>query len=311
MARKSLPKFKKSKPITSINKSNSIITPTTPTIKQSTSKKSTSYNYADDIEISTKRRKTGSIKTGLSEDEKLERKRERERIRLERLAQKKRQREIARQNRMATTKERRRVKSFIKRAAERGYKFQEDFLNSIDQMSLNELTALQPQTLYALSTNEKFGTPMSGTRAREIERSLSAKKAAETRRAKTEQNKEDTDYIPKFTDIVLSNIEEMIEQAKTHKWAQIVSNGNILDAYLQQEISNYGRDKVAIACEQAPDETKAQAIACLQSSNDEQAKAHALSMVMIIRGHIPTVEESKEFTEEFDNLDSDYMQNNI
>lgn len=218
----------------------------------------------------------------------------------------------------------RRIKRFISSAEKRGYSFPQELKENLTTYSVQKLKTLTPQRLYKQATYGTGEYTMSGERARYIERSTSAKKGARTRARRqwirehqAEINAIDTssydydDYTPKFTDIVLSNIEEMIEQAKSHKWAQIVSNGNILDAYLQQEISNYGRDKVATACEQAPDETKAQALACLQSSNDEQAKAHALSMVMVIRGHIPTVEESKEFTEEFDNLDSDYLQNNI
>lgn len=218
----------------------------------------------------------------------------------------------------------RRIKRFISAAEKRGYSFPQELKENLTTYSTHKLKTLTPQQLYKQSTYGTGEYEMSGERARYIERSTSAKKAARTRARRkwisehqAEINAIDIssydydDYIPKFTDIVLSNIEEMIEQARSHKWPQIVNNANILDAYLQQEISTYGRDKVAMACEQAPDETKAQAMLALQASNDEQAKAHALSMVMIIRGHIPTVEESKEFTEEFDNLDSDYLQNNI
>ena len=203
----------------------------------------------------------------------------------------------------------RRIKRFISSAEKRGYSFPQELKENLTTYSTQKLKTLTPKQLYKQATYGTGEYAMSGERARYIERSMSAKKAARTRAEKVEE-----EYIPKFTDIVLSSIEGMIEEARTFepsKWSQIITNGNILNDYLQQEIEAYGRDKVAIACEQSPDETKAQAQSALQSSSDEEAKEHALSMVMLIKGHIPSIEESKEFTQQVENSDGNYLQNSI
>ena len=112
------------------------------------------------------------------------------------------------------------------------------------------------------------------------------------------QVKSEAEYIPNFTDIILKNVEEMIEEAKNESWDQTKRNGFIVDGYLKSEISTYGRDKVAISCEQAPDDVITSARLALHASTDDACHSLSTEMVMIIRSHIPTIQEAKEYAED-------------
>lgn len=86
-------------------------------------------------------------------------------------------------------KERRRVQQFIKRAEKRGYTFVHDILPAIPkritEASIRRLEKLTPKKLYEKSRySGEHGQDISGTRARELERSASAKKASTARRVK-------------------------------------------------------------------------------------------------------------------------------
>lgn len=230
---------------------------------------------------------------------------------------------------------RRFIKSAEKRGYQFKQELKES-LSKLSTQKLKALTPekLYKQAEYKLDED----TTISGERGRKLERTISAKKALRTRmvnkygyeeylrryepssyeaykqdydsidayRWEEEQKKIENisvsdyqeEYIPSFTDIVLSNIEQMIEDAKSAKWEQYKTNGYTVEGYLKEEIATYGRDKVAIACEEAPDETKAQAQLALMSSTSEECKQRSVAMVMIITSHIPTIDESKQFTEQ-------------
>ena len=222
------------------------------------------------------------------------------------------QRKILREISKSKTKERTRIKAFIKRAEKRGYNFDPNLINELSQMSLNELVALQPEVLYELSTSEKFGYLMSGTEARKRERQLSALKAQQTREEKKRKYTGDA-YIPEFTDIVLKNVEAMIEEAKNASWSQFKRNGFTVERDLSAEIMTYGRDKVALACEEAPDEVIGMARMALQASTDDSCKNRSTEMIMIITSHIPTIDEQKKYDEDeedfmplADDMDEDF-----
>lgn len=225
-----------------------------------------------------------------------------------------------------------RVRSFIRRAEKRGYEFPEELKSNLTSLSTQKLKALTPEKLYKQSVNKRYGKELTGTEARQIERSLSAKKGAETRRERKEQREarefarilnnyreqyqyyEDEyeptyntpsydDYIPEFTDIVLSNVMEMIEDAKNnpvvvgygpHKTDQ---NATMLEHDLKVEIDRYGRDKVAEACENAPDQVIVEARETIMASSSDTCRAHISDLLMIITSAIPTIDEMKKYQE--------------
>lgn len=91
----------------------------------------------------------------------------------------------------AYQKERRRIQSFIRRAEKRGYIFDAGILPEIPKKitaaSVRRLKALTPKELYRKSRViiEETREIISGTKARNIERSFSAQKAAHTRRTRS------------------------------------------------------------------------------------------------------------------------------
>lgn len=224
-----------------------------------------------------------------------------------------------------------RVRSFIRRAEKRGYEFPEELKSNLKSLSTQKLKALTPEKLYRQSVNKRYGKELTGTEARQIERSLAGKKGAETRRERKEQRElreisrivdnyreqhqyhddyEPTyntpsydDYIPSFTDIVLSNVMEMIEDAKNnpvvvgygpHKTDQ---NAIMLEHDLRVEIDRYGRDKVAEACENAPDQVIVEARETIMASSSDTCRAHISDLLMIITSAIPTIDEMKKYQE--------------
>lgn len=224
---------------------------------------------------------------------------------------------------MASNKRQRhinRIKRFIRTAEKRGYQFPQEIKENLSSYSTQKLKSITPQKLYEQATTEKFGVPMTGTRARQIERSMSAKKGTITRskgnitkEAKQwiEENpdefikklyeSEGMTYIPRFTELVLHNVEQMItegiqQNVKTGREtsANTAESASFLKEELQSEIQEFGRDKVALAMEQAPDEIIVLARETIWASSTSKCIRHCREMLDLIRGNIPTVEQAKD-----------------
>lgn len=230
----------------------------------------------------------------------------------------------------------RRIRRFIKSAEKRGFQFTEELKQNLSSYSTQKLKALTPEKLYKQATYSIGGETVTGTKGRQIERTISAKKGVATKIRKREEREQrewekafedarrhreaeeqrhieylrekrrkresyEEQYIPLFADIVLSNIEQMIEEGlQNDKYVgykrKVKDNAEILRRYLADEINAYGREAVAKGCENSPDEAKMNAQLALYSSSQETCQAHCLEMVMVIKGNIPTINESKDFT---------------
>lgn len=86
----------------------------------------------------------------------------------------------------AYRKERKRIQQFIRRAKKRGYVFEENVLpdkpKKITQASVNRLKKITPTVLYQKSTAvSPYGGIVKGTKARQQERFVSARKGVQTR----------------------------------------------------------------------------------------------------------------------------------
>ena len=111
----------------------------------------------------------------------------------------------------AHAKQLKRVRQFIRRAEKRGYEFTDALKDSLKEASTQKLKSYTPEKLYSLATSKKYGATKSGTETRKIERSISAKKSADTRRRKREEKEQE--YYPDGGDIIYGNIlEEFIER---------------------------------------------------------------------------------------------------
>lgn len=216
-------------------------------------------------------------------------------------------------------KQLRRVRDFIRRAKRRGYEFSPELTTNLSNLSTQKLKSLTPNKLYEQATSRLYGTEMSGTKARQIERSLSAKKGAETRRRKTEDIRHDyyqrinpqqeSDESASYEDTVLRNIYDMIETYIASSTIKVSYGATLLKGVLDSEIATYGRARVAQALENSPEEAIASADAVIQESTEEKKKHAITRLRMIITGSIPTIEEAKSIGNAMDLEDSGYAQN--
>lgn len=93
----------------------------------------------------------------------------------------------------AYAKERNRVKSFVRRAEKRGYRFPENLIPSIPKQkteaSIRKLKKLTKEVMYSKATyggEASYGEIVSGKEGLKLERQLRANRAAETRRSNKE-----------------------------------------------------------------------------------------------------------------------------
>lgn len=212
-------------------------------------------------------------------------------------------------------KELKRIKRFIKRAEERGYRFEEEILpkrpSKITQASVNKLKKITPNYLYgksyALSDNGKI---VSGLDKRKEERKKASQLGWETRRRKKDVDninklKSDNKFRSKFNEgyIVYQNILSMIndcqfERAREH-----------LKSLLNNEIEQYGFDNVMNSLSQAPDRIIESATIALQyDCGAPQHESAIRELEGLLRGTIATAEELKDLQEK---MDSDMYYNEV
>ena len=105
----------------------------------------------------------------------------------------------------AYSKQIRRIKQFIRRAEKRGYQFNENILpkkpKRITQASVRKLAKLTPDKLYQKAVYgglATFGEIVPGTKGLKLERSLRAKKAAQTRKYRLSHPKQQPTNTPGF-----------------------------------------------------------------------------------------------------------------
>lgn len=98
-----------------------------------------------------------------------------------------------------------RVRQFIRRAEKRGFRFTDDFKSSLKDLKTVQLKALKPEKLYSLSTAlSETGDIITGTERRREERSLSAKKSAQTRKINRQQKEQQ--YYPDGGEVIFNNV---------------------------------------------------------------------------------------------------------
>ena len=221
-------------------------------------------------------------------------------------------------------KQLKRVRQFIRRAEKRGYQFDTTLKQALksDTLSTQKLKTLTPSRLYSQAKSSLYGSEISGTQARAIERSLSAKKGAETRRRKAEEIRDryydysDRDYADyddttSYEDRILSEVEDLIATYYFSRTMMVAHNAKALDIVLKEEIARYGRRVVAHNMEQAPEAVKASVEAVFQASTDDKLSQNISNFLMLIRGEIPTIEDSKNVYEAYTNLDTGYEDTEI
>lgn len=149
----------------------------------------------------------------------------------------------------AYRKERKRILNFIRRAEKRGYEFKKSIIPKLlkkpTKASVEKLKKLTPEKLYEKATYKlATGKTIKGTEARKLERSISAKKSAETRRRGKKK-----EAVPSIVFVVLQKIQQLINDARAteHKYS-----ADHLDRILNQEIMTFGMEEVAMALYNTP-----------------------------------------------------------
>lgn len=121
------------------------------------------------------------------------------------MAKKGKQKRKKTKSQLAYEKEKSRIQKFIYRAKKRGYSFPKDIIppkpEKILAKDVKALKKLTKEKLYesATYTSPETGVKISGTEGRHLERSISARKSAKTRKARLENAY--TDYINETSDI--------------------------------------------------------------------------------------------------------------
>lgn len=216
-------------------------------------------------------------------------------------------------------KQLRRVRDFIRRAKRRGYEFSPELTSNLSNLSTQKLKSLTPNKLYEQATSKIYGTEMSGTKARQIERSLSAKKGAQTRRTKAEEIRhnyyqrtnpqQESEEPTSYEDTVLTQIYDLLETYIASSTIKLSYGANLLKETLDSEIATFGRAKVAQALENNPSEALECAISVIEESTPEKKGNAKTRLITIIRGDIPTIDEIKPYSDYMDSIDSVYAQN--
>ena len=215
---------------------------------------------------------------------------------------------------MAYTKKKsqqlKRIRRFILRAEKRGYRFDTVFKNQLTELSTQKLKNLTPKKLYEKSQaiSEETGKVITGTERRKEERKEVARKAQETRRrhkAEREQieyydyaERDYSEYETSYEDTILTNIESLIRQYEDSDIGVRQYGSSLLQQLLDEEITNYGRKAVALACENAPTEAIRASQIVIYASDQSQKDMNIQELRNIITsGVIPSIEQSKQMGE--------------
>ena len=206
-------------------------------------------------------------------------------------------------------KELKRLNQSIKRAEKRGYIFDENIIpetpKRVTKKKLSEIKQINADVLYnaAKYFDKETGQTITGLEGRRIERRKSAQKAAQTKKFKAQNTLPEKPVLPKESDIVLRNIEEMI--ANWHpllNWSNYFveakkQDKTTLTNILQQAISETGREEIAKRLQNAATNIIDTVERILYSSDEVQVNLDLVDIATIIKGRSLTPEESINLTE--------------
>lgn len=227
-------------------------------------------------------------------------------------------------------KQLKRIRQFISRAEQRGYRFPTGFAESLKTLPTQTLKSYTPEKLYtqfATAILEKTGEVVSGIERRAEERSESALKAASTRiegkfaetiegKLLQEQLDETDDFeIPLYNPdedpeykrmmlvdegrVVYANIEILIETYPS-------KGSEELRRALNEEINTYGYDRVCASLALAPEQaiSIAQDIVYYPTGGTTSAEAHRAFIKLgdIIKGTVRSEQDARTIGDVLDSM---------
>lgn len=216
-------------------------------------------------------------------------------------------------------KQRRRVQNYVNSMLERGYEFEKQPLpnvpKKITRASINRLKTITPKSLYKKSSYTFLsGQKISGTERRkeelraDKEAGLTYKKKKQRLKPLTETKShfEGAMNLPSITDVVLSNVEDLIArfpdgndvnwqpyQAELHE-----RHKNMLEGMLNAQIRLAGRNVVALRMQRSGEDITRLCEAIMYGdSDDERFQVDIMTFASIIKGEALSVSESREIEE--------------
>ena len=213
-------------------------------------------------------------------------------------------------NKLAYRAQVKRIKSFIRDAEKRGYRFPAWMVPveppRVTKGAIEGLKQLTPERLYkeALYVSRETGEVITGMERRAEERKASAAKAARTRAQKKRKGEPPfrTEQILSWVEARISDYEEQYSTKKrwTKGHVDITHYGFDLARFYESALAEYGRTEVAKRFEAHP-ELKEYADVVFADSKEEAVRLAYNQFMSVLTGGATTMEEAKEFEE-----DSDY-----
>lgn len=213
-------------------------------------------------------------------------------------------------NKLAYRAQVKRIKSFIRGAEKRGYRFPAWNVpvepSRVTKGAIEALKQLTPERLYkeALYVSRETGEVLSGMERRAEERKASAAKATRTRAQKKSKGEPPlrTEQILLWVEARISDYEEQYSTKKrwTKGHVDITHYGFDLARFYESALAEYGRTEVAKRFEAHP-ELKEYADVVFADSKEEAVRLAYNQFMSVLTGGATTMEEAQEFEE-----DSDY-----
>lgn len=217
-------------------------------------------------------------------------------------------------NRIEFDKQVKRIRRFIRAAEKRGFAFPDFTIPTpkkrIYKSDIEKLKKLNPKTLYEQAIYTKYADPktgeaLTGSQGRSIERSLAAKKAAQTRKRSAPVSPEEFQpYMPKESTLVLNRFESILDKYKGDKPYYY---NTIYNLYLTK-LDSLGQEAMAKFLENHPEIIEALETALYYRAKDV-AKTAFNSVIEILQGSALSLADAIKYGEESEfeeDWDDDY-----
>lgn len=213
-------------------------------------------------------------------------------------------------------KERRRIQRFIRSATKRGYIIPENILPDIPKRvtraSVSRLKKITPEKIYSKSqyVSRETGEIKTGKAGRAEERKAASRKAAETRRRKEETSRAKKEYIPRASDIILTNLRETLAnfvpsgQMSRFMQENAMNNRNYALGILDDAIKELGEEQVAKNTQKNALQLSRLIEEILYSSDRQKVKFSLVEFYNIIHDGEPDFETNMRLSEEQETIET-------
>lgn len=212
--------------------------------------------------------------------------------------------------------ERRRIQRFIRSATKRGYIIPENILPDIPKRvtraSVSRLKKITPERIYSKSqyVSRETGEIKTGKAGRAEERKAASKKAAETRRRKEETSRTKKEFIPRASDIILTNLRETLAsfvpsgQMSRFMQENAVNNRNYALGILDDAIKELGEEQVAKNIQKNSQQISRLIEEILYTSDRQKVKFSLVEFYNIIHDGEPDFETNMRLSDEQETIET-------